>query len=189
MMSLLKRSIGLLEKASWMHPHLFHWRAFHSSHVHPLHGNPYSSHHIYHMAFSRLWLSSLMWAFHTFLSSSSIFFLFRRLGVNFFAHAHPLHECSKCQKGVDQFDLYLTSGLGTSLDKNPKETKCETLVDIVLNKKVFLSFSQSPACTRTPSGDIRVTDSESSCTLCSFVACVKANINSCLLRLELNWML
>src|SRR4051812_1283403 len=23
-----------------------------SSHVHPLHGNPYSSHHIYHMAFS-----------------------------------------------------------------------------------------------------------------------------------------
>src|SRR3954466_6624851 len=51
-------------------------------------------------------------------------FLFRRLGVNFHAHAHPLHECSKYRKGVDQFDLYLTSGLGTSPDKNPKETKC-----------------------------------------------------------------
>src|SRR3954471_6304114 len=54
MMSLLKRALGLLEQASWMHPHLFHWRDFHSSHVHPLHGNPYSSHHIYHLAFSRL---------------------------------------------------------------------------------------------------------------------------------------
>src|SRR3954464_8086384 len=42
---------------------------------------------------------------------------------------------------------------------------------------------------QTSSGDIRVTDSESSCTLCSFVACVNANIDSCLLRLELNFML
>ena len=53
----------------------------------------------------------------------------------------------------------------------------------------FRSFSESPACTQTPSGDIRVTDSESSCTFCSFVACVNANIDSCLLRLELNCML
>src|SRR3954471_19164800 len=51
MKSLLKRALGLLEQSSWMHPHYFPWRAF-SSHVHPLHGNPYSSHHIYHMAFS-----------------------------------------------------------------------------------------------------------------------------------------
>ena len=70
-----------------------------------------------------------MWAFNTFLSSSSTFFLFRLLGVNFLAHAHPLHECSKYQKGVDQIDLYLASGLGTSQDKIPKKTKCETLVD------------------------------------------------------------
>src|SRR3954470_8840282 len=76
--------------------------------------------------------------FHTFLSSSSTFFLFRRLGVNSLAHAHPLHECSKCRKGVDQFDLYLASGLGTSPDKNPKKTKCETLVDTDLNTS-FLS--------------------------------------------------
>ena len=75
-----------------------------------------------------------MWAFHTFLSSFSTFFLFFRLGVNFLAHAHPLHECSKYQKVVDQFDLYLASGLGTSLDKTSKEIKCETLVDLVLNK-------------------------------------------------------
>src|SRR4051812_9780682 len=102
---------------------------------------------------------------HTFLSSSSTFFLFRDLGVNFLAHAHPLHECSKYRKGVDQFDLYLTSGLGTSPDKNPKETKCETFV---LNNLFSLS-SQSLACTQTPSGDIRVTDSKSSCTFCSFV--------------------
>src|SRR3954466_6317565 len=66
---------------------------------------------------------------HTFLSSSSTLFLFRLLGVNFLAHAHSLHECSIYRKGVDQFDLYLASGLWTSPDKNPKETKCETLVD------------------------------------------------------------
>ena len=121
-----------------MHPTSSHGEL--SSHVHPLHGNPYSSHHIYHLAFSRLWLSSLMWAFHTFLSSSSTFFLFRRLGVNFLAHAHPLHECSKYRKGVDQFDLYLASGLGTSPDKIPKETKCETFVDTVLNNRFFSLF-------------------------------------------------
>src|SRR3954465_15352334 len=102
------------------------------------------------------------------LSSSSTFLIFRHLGVNFLAHAHPLHECSKYRKGVDQLDLYLASGLGTSPDKNPKETKCETLVDTVLNNR-FFSFSQSPSCTQTPSGDIRVTDSESSCTFCYFV--------------------
>src|SRR3954464_15669373 len=126
--------------------------------------------------------------FNTFLSSSSTFFLFRRLGVNFLAHAHPLHECSKCQKGVDQFNLYLASGLGTSPDKNSKETKCETLVDSCSQQSFSLS-SQSLACTQTPFGDIRVTNSKSSCTFCSFVACVNANIDSCLLRLELNCML
>src|SRR3954470_9532557 len=81
-----------------------------------------------------------MRAFHKFLSSSSTFFLFRHLGVNFLAHAHPLHECSKYRKGVDQFDLYLASGLGTSPDKNPKETKCESLVDTVLNNRFSLFF-------------------------------------------------
>src|SRR3954466_11514049 len=81
-----------------------------------------------------------MGAFHTFLSSFSTFFLFRLLGVNFLAHAHPLHECSKYPMGVDQLDLYLASGLGTSPDKNPKETKCETLVDIVLNNHFSLFF-------------------------------------------------
>src|SRR3954462_3258679 len=46
--------------------------------------------------------------------------------------------CSKYRKGVDQFDLHLTSGLGTSQDKNPKETKCETLVDSS-SQQLFLS--------------------------------------------------
>src|SRR3954464_14365959 len=99
-----------------------------------------------------------MWAFHTFLSSSSTFFLFRLLGVNFLAHAHPLHECSKYRKGVDQFDLYLTSCLGMSQDKNPKETKCETLVDSGSQQLFFISYSLSPFLHATPSGDIRVTD-------------------------------
>src|ERR1043165_3865362 len=90
-----------------------------------------------------------MSAFHTFLSSSSTFFLFRRLGVNFLAHAHPLHECSKYRKGMDQFTLYLASGLGTSPNKITKETKCETLVDLVLNnKKNSLSYSQIPLLAR-----------------------------------------
>src|SRR3954470_7822124 len=71
--------------------------------------------------------------------------MFRLLGVNFLAHAHPLHECSKYRKGVDQFDLYLASGLGASPDKIAKETKCETLIVLVLNSKKFsLSYSQSP---------------------------------------------
>src|SRR3954469_3308188 len=75
-------------------------------------------------------------------SSSSTFFLFRLLSVNFLAYAHPLHECSKYRKGVDHFDLYLASGLGMSQDKNPKEIKCETLVD---------SFSQQPFFSLFPS--------------------------------------
>ena len=67
--------------------------------------------------------------------------LFAIPSVNFLAYAHPLHECSKYRKGVDHFDLYLASGLGTSPDKIPKETKCEALVDTILNIKSFLSFS------------------------------------------------
>src|ERR1043165_5619670 len=88
-----------------------------------------------------------MQAFHTFLYSSSTFFLFRRLGVNFLAHAHPSHECSKYRKGVDQFDLYLASGLGSSPDKNPKETKCETLVDSC-SQQLFFSLFPSPLLAR-----------------------------------------
>src|SRR3954470_7991184 len=81
---------------------------------------------------------------HTlFLSSSSTLFLVRLLGVNFLAHAYPLHECSIYRKGVDQFDLYLASGLGTSPDKNPKETKCETLVDSC-SQQPFFSFFPVP---------------------------------------------
>src|SRR3954468_12438227 len=88
-----------------------------------------------------------MLAFHTFLSSSSTFFLFRLLDVNFLAHAHPLHERSKYRKGVDQFDLYLASSLGTSPDKNPKETKCETLVDSCSQQPFFL-FLPTPLLAR-----------------------------------------
>src|SRR4051812_10340015 len=69
------------------------------------------------------------------------------LSVNSRAYAHPLHDCSKYRKGVDQFDLYLTSGLGTSPDKNPKETKCETLVDSS-SQQPFLSLFPSPLLAR-----------------------------------------
>src|ERR1041385_8113366 len=62
---------------------------------------------------------------HPFFSSSSTYSLFAILSVNSRAYADPLHECSKYRKGVDQIDLYLASGLGTSQDK----TKCENLVD------------------------------------------------------------
>ena len=42
-----------------------------------------------------------------------------------------LIHCMSAQsrKREDHFDLCLTSGLGTSQDKIPKKTKCETLVD------------------------------------------------------------
>src|ERR1043165_9914633 len=54
-----------------------------------------------------------------------------------------IHECSKYRKGVDHFDLYLASGLGTSPDKNPMETKCETLVDSC-SQQPFFSFFLVP---------------------------------------------
>src|SRR3954466_16152929 len=70
--------------------------------------------------------------------------LFAILSVNFRAYAHPLHECSKYRKGVDQIGLYLASGLGTSQEKIPKRTKCETLVDLVHNKNTFFSRIPNP---------------------------------------------
>src|ERR1041385_7545057 len=100
-----------------------------SSYLHPLHGDPYSSHHIYHLAFSPMIALidvSLSYLFVYLLHHISLFFI---LSVNFRAYAHPLHECSKYRKGLNQIDLYLASGLGTSQDKIPKKTKCETLVD------------------------------------------------------------
>ena len=66
---------------------------------------------------------------HPFCLPPPPYSLFAILSVNFLAYAHPLHECSKCRKGVDHFDLYLARGLAMSQDKIPKETKCETLVD------------------------------------------------------------
>ena len=90
---------------------------------------------------SHLWLSSFMWAFLTLfvfvLHHTSLFSI---LSVNSHDYAHPLHECSKYRTEVDHIDLYLASGLGTSQDKIPKKTKCETLVDWVLNKKKILVF-------------------------------------------------
>src|SRR4051812_27384749 len=74
-------------------------------------------------------------------------FLFHHLGVKVLAHAHPLLECSKYRKGVDRFDLYLASGLGTSQDENPKETKCETLVDSCFQQP-FFSLFPSPLLAR-----------------------------------------
>src|SRR3954469_3697492 len=125
---------------------------------------------------------------HTFLSSSSTFFSFCLLGVNFLAHAHSLHECSKYQKGVDQFDLYLDSGLGTSPDKNPKETKCETLVDSC-SQQPFFSFFPVPCLHANTIWRHSSHGQRELLHLCSFVTCVNANIDSCLLRLELNCML
>src|SRR3954471_17280532 len=114
--------------------------------------------------------------------------LFAIVSVNFLAYAHPLHECSKCRKVVDQFDLYLASGLGTSPDKNPKETKCETLVDTVLNNRFSLFFPipflHANTIWRHSSHGQR--ELLHPLFFCCFV---NANIDSCLLRLELNCML
>src|SRR3954471_23128510 len=62
------------------------------------------------------------------------------------------------------------------------------LLYIEFSTTCFSLFLNPLSCTQTPFGDIRVTDSESSCTFCSYVACFNANIDSCLLRLELNCM-
>src|ERR1041385_5098460 len=100
-----------------------------SSYVHPLLGNPYSSHHIYHLAFSPMIVLIDVSLSHPFCLPPPPYSRFSILSVNFLAYAHTLHECSKYRKGVDHFDLYLASGLGMSKDKIPKKTKCETLVD------------------------------------------------------------
>src|ERR1043165_9807418 len=107
-----------------------------------LHGNPYSSHHIYHMAFSPMIVLIDVSLSHLFV------FLLHFLSVSPFrcqlsCSSSSLHECSIYRKGVDQFDLYLTSGLGTSPDKNPNETKCETLVDSC-SQQPFFSFFPVP---------------------------------------------
>src|ERR1041385_2160374 len=99
------------------------------SYVHPLHGNPYSSHHIYHLAFSPMIVLIDVSLSHPFVFLIHHISLYVILSVNSRAYAHPLHECSKYKKGVNQIDLYLASGPGTSRDKIPKKTKCETLVD------------------------------------------------------------
>src|SRR4051812_2226376 len=100
-----------------------------SSYVHPLHGNPYSSHHIYHLAFSPMIVLIYVSLSHLFVFLLHHISLFDILSVNSRAYDHPLRECSKYRKGVDQIDLYLASGPGTSQDKITKKTKCETLVD------------------------------------------------------------
>src|ERR1041385_6660770 len=100
-----------------------------SSYVHLLHGNPYSSHHIYDLAFSPMIVLIDVILSHPFCLPPPPYSLFSILSVNSRAYAHPLHECSKYRKGVDQINLYLASGMGTSQDKIPKKTKCETLVD------------------------------------------------------------
>src|ERR1041385_8063743 len=93
-----------------------------SSYVHPLHGNPYSSHHIYHLAFSPMIVLIDVSLSRPFCLPPPPYSLFDILSVNSRAYAHPLHECSKYRKGVDQIDLYLASGMGTSQDKIPKNT-------------------------------------------------------------------
>src|ERR1044071_8377910 len=100
-----------------------------SSYLHLLHGNPYSSHHIYHLAFSPMIVLIDVSLSHLFVFLVHHISLFTIPSVNSCASAHPFHECSKYRKGVDQIDLYLPSALGTSQDKISKKTKCETLVD------------------------------------------------------------
>src|ERR1041385_5617564 len=94
-----------------------------SSYVHLLHGNPYSSHHIYHLAFSPMIFLIDVSLSHIFVFLLHHISLFSILSFNSLAYAHPLHECSKYRKGMNQFDLYLASGLGKSQDKIPKNTK------------------------------------------------------------------
>src|SRR3954463_13102262 len=115
--------------------------------------------------------------------------MFFCLGVNFLAHAHPLHECSKYRKGVDQFNLYLASGLGMSQDKNPKETKCETLA-YSCSQQPFFSLFPSPLLARKH--HLETFESQTARALAPFVLLLLVlmlNIDSFLLRLELNCML
>src|ERR1041385_4504957 len=100
-----------------------------SSFVHLLDGNPYSSHHIYHLALSHMIVLIDVSLSHLFVFILHHISLFAIRSVKSRAYDHPLHECSKYRKGVDEIDLYLASGLGKSQDKIPKKTKRESLVD------------------------------------------------------------
>src|SRR3954468_3347762 len=87
-----------------------------SSYVHPLHGNPYSSHHIYHLAFSPMIVLIDVSLSHIFCLPPPPYFSLCHPKCQLSCYAHPLHGCSKYQKGVDQIDLYRASGLGKSQD-------------------------------------------------------------------------
>src|SRR4051812_48649574 len=102
--------------------------------------------------------------------------LFAILRVKFLAYAHPLHECSKCRKGVDHFDLYLASGLGMSQDKTPKKTKYETLVYRVLNtRNTFFSYIPIPFLARKHHLEtFESWTARALAPLCSYVACFNA---------------
>src|ERR1041385_9106633 len=80
-----------------------------SSYVHPLHGNPYSSHHICYLAFSPMIFLIDVSLSHPICLPPPPYSLFAILSVNSRSYSHPLHECSKYRKGVDQIDLYLAS--------------------------------------------------------------------------------
>src|SRR4051812_22699972 len=127
-MSLLKRSIGLHEQASWMHP---------SSSI----GELTLAHLCIrcvaiptpHIILSSGFLSPMIVPIDVSLSHLFVFL------PHHFSPCHPkcqhiflvLIHCmsAQSQKGDDQFGLCLTSGLGMSHNKILKETKCEVLVD------------------------------------------------------------
>src|SRR4051812_5107874 len=59
-----------------------------SSYVHPLHGNPYSSHHIYHLAFSPMIVLIDVSLSHLFFFLLHHISLFAILSLNSRAYAH-----------------------------------------------------------------------------------------------------
>ena len=117
-----------------------------SSYVHPLHGNPYSSRHIYHLASLAYdcphWCEPFLFFFVFLLLRTSLFAI---LSVNSRAYAHPLHECSKYWKRSGSNWLVPRSGLVTNQDKIPEKDQVWNFSRLSSQQiNIFFSYSLSP---------------------------------------------
>src|ERR1041385_1883350 len=101
-----------------------------SSYVHPLHGNPYSSHHIYHLASLAYDCPHCCEPFSSFLSSSSTILLSLPSYVS--TLVLTLIHCMSAQNIEKEWIKLTCTWLvvwGRVKIRFQKKTKCETLVD------------------------------------------------------------
>ena len=88
--------------------------------MHPLHGSHYSSHHIYHKAFSRLMVVLIGVSLSHFLTSCPHHYSLRHPKFHLSCLRSFIAWVAQSQKRDDRIVLYLTDVLGVSHNKIPK---------------------------------------------------------------------